>query len=84
MKRVCLLRSSTSTIIKKTRALDLALVFTTALGLAFPNLTPVWLLGRGKAPHHGATLGRTSPEDSARDSPKKTSEDPHLTYYPPI
>lgn len=56
---------------KQTKALDLALFFTTALGLAFPNLTPVWLPGRGQAPHHGATLGRTSPEDSASDSPRK-------------
>lgn len=41
---------------KQTRAFDLALVSTTV-----PNLTPVWLLGRGKAHHKGATLGRPLP-----------------------
>lgn len=55
------LHSSTSTGIK---ALDLAPVFTTVLGLAFTNFTPVWLPGRGKALQHGAALGRTSPVDS--------------------
>lgn len=61
---------------KQSKALDLALVFTTVLGLAFPNLTPVWLRGRGKAHLCGAMLGRTSSEDSASDIPQNPQRIP--------
>ncbi|KAI9524095.1 hypothetical protein NQZ68_021057 [Dissostichus eleginoides] len=60
----------------QSKVFDLALVSTTVLGLAFPNLTPVWLPGRGKAHRHGATLGRTSPEDTANNSPQKPQRIP--------
>ncbi|TNN44803.1 hypothetical protein EYF80_044988 [Liparis tanakae] len=58
---------------KPARTFHLALVSATALRLASPNLTPVWLPRRGKAHHHGAMLGgtRTSPEDPANDSPEE-------------
>lgn len=61
---------------KQSKALDLALVFTTVLGLAFPNLTPVWLRGRGMAHICGAMLGRTSSEDSASDIPQNPQRIP--------
>lgn len=74
MKNVYWMCSPTSS--KQSKALDLALVFATVLGLAFPNLTPVWLRGRGKAHICGAMLGRTSSEDSASDIPQNPQRIP--------
>lgn len=64
---------------KPCKALDLAPVFTTLLGLAFTNFTPVLLPRRGKALQRGAVLGRTSPVDSTYDSPEKPQRIP--TWY---
>jgi len=72
VKSVCLLQPPPPSS-KHARTFHLALVSAAALRLAFPNLTPVWLPRRGKAHHHSAMLGRTrtSPEDSANDSPEE-------------
>lgn len=66
---------------KQTRAFDLALVSTTALGLAFPNLTPVWLHQWGKA-HHWRHAGQDLSWGFGQWQPSKTTEDPHLKYHP--
>lgn len=46
---------------KQTRAFDLALVSTTVLGLAFPNLTPVLLPGRWEGPSPWRHTGQDLP-----------------------
>ncbi|CAB1438783.1 unnamed protein product [Pleuronectes platessa] len=68
MNSVCLLQPPPSS--KQTGVFDLTLVSTTALGLAFPNLTPVWLAGRGKA-HRGAMLGEDLPWGSGPQKPQR-------------